>query len=404
MSTLSVTSLTTGTATTSLTLATGNTAATGMFLSSNGNVGIGTTTPNYSGYGTSNLTVRGRTTLQGVLELVGNKSDTTGNAVGDINFFAESNTLGSKKIASIQSSLQGNQTGNKGGALAFCTKGDGSSPFLSRMFIDNAGNVGIGTSSPTAKLEVLGYMLLGPTDTTTTYQGMSIRNGKDSSIAETISYIDAQNNLTIADSNIFFAHQTDGGSFMGFATTPAGSRSADRRVERMRIDSSGHLLMGTTSPIVTSYGGNYGVDIGTYNGNQGTVAIGATITSSVDMMQFINPNGLVGRITVSGSATSYVTSSDYRLKENITPMTTGLATVKALKPVTYDWISDKSAGEGFLAHELQAIIPLAVTGEKDAVDENGVPCHQSIDYSKVVVHLVAAIQELEARLAKLEAK
>jgi hypothetical protein len=144
MSTLSVTNLTTGSGTTSLGITTGNTSATGMFLSSNGNVGIGTTTLNYSGYGTSNLTVKGGTTLQGVLELVGNRGDTAGNAVGDINFFAESNTLGNKRVAFIQSTLSGNQTGNKGGALAFFTKLDGSSTTLAAMVIDNAGNVGIG--------------------------------------------------------------------------------------------------------------------------------------------------------------------------------------------------------------------------------------------------------------------
>jgi hypothetical protein len=92
-------------------------------------------------------------------------------------------------------------------------------------------------------------------------------------------------------------------------------------------------------------------------------------------------------------------------------MTTGLATIDALKPVTYDWISDKSVGEGFIAHELAEVIPLAVTGEKDAVDDDGKPRHQGVDYSKIVVHLVAACQELsakndalEARLAALEAK
>jgi hypothetical protein len=92
-------------------------------------------------------------------------------------------------------------------------------------------------------------------------------------------------------------------------------------------------------------------------------------------------------------------------------MTMGLATIAALKPVNYDWISTKEQGEGFIAHELQEVIPHAVTGEKDAVDENGKPIHQGVDYSKIVVHLVAACQELKAqndelkaRVAALEAK
>ena len=99
------------------------------------------------------------------------------------------------------------------------------------------------------------------------------------------------------------------------------------------------------------------------------------------------------------------------MKTNVQPMTTGLATISALKPVTYDWKVDGEKGEGFIAHELQAVVPLAVSGEKDAVGENGTIRPQGVDYSKIVVHLVAAIQELsakndalEARLAALEAK
>jgi hypothetical protein len=92
------------------------------------------------------------------------------------------------------------------------------------------------------------------------------------------------------------------------------------------------------------------------------------------------------------------------LKENITLMTAGLEKISALKPVIYDWISDKTKGEGFIAHELQAVIPLAVTGEKDAVNEDGSIKPQGVDYSKIVVHLVAAIKELSAEVEALKAK
>ena len=92
-------------------------------------------------------------------------------------------------------------------------------------------------------------------------------------------------------------------------------------------------------------------------------------------------------------------------------MTGGLATVAALKPVTYDWISNGSAGEGFIAHELQAVIPAAASGEKDAVNEDGSIKPQGVDFGKIVPHLVAAmqeqqatIQELTTRLAALEIK
>ena len=77
-------------------------------------------------------------------------------------------------------------------------------------------------------------------------------------------------------------------------------------------------------------------------------------------------------------------------------MTGALAKVAQLKPVTYKWKSDGSAGQGFIAHELQAVVPDCVTGEKDAVDENGKPKYQGVDTSFLVATLTAAIQELKA--------
>ena len=121
-------------------------------------------------------------------------------------------------------------------------------------------------------------------------------------------------------------------------------------------------------------------------------------------MSFRYSTSEVGAITTNGTITVYGTTSDYRLKENVKPMTDGLATVAALKPVIYEWISNGSAGKGFIAHELQAVIPEAVRGEKDAVNEDGSINAQNVDFSKIVPHLVAAIQELTTRLAALETK
>ena len=186
-------------------------------------------------------------------------------------------------------------------------------------------------------------------------------------------------------------------------------------IEVMRIDTSGNFLVGTTNS-AAGYGGGSGF---VARGSTGQTSIG--VNGGIDAL-FIQKNNTggtfiifyygalnsiptgVGSISTNGTNVSFNTSSDYRLKTNVQPMTTGLATISQLKPVTYDWISDKSKGEGFIAHELQAVIPHAVTGEKDAVDENGKIKPQGVDYSKVVVHLVAAIQELSAKLAALEAK
>jgi len=119
-----------------------------------------------------------------------------------------------------------------------------------------------------------------------------------------------------------------------------------------------------------------------------------------------------GTVSTNGTNTSYGTSSDYRLKENISPMTGALAIVAQLKPCTYKWKVDGSDGQGFIAHELQAVVPECVIGEKDAVetyiDDNGNeqtrPKYQGIDTSFLVATLTAAIQEQQATITALTAR
>ena len=126
---------------------------------------------------------------------------------------------------------------------------------------------------------------------------------------------------------------------------------------------------------------------------------------------FRNPNGLVGNILTSGSSTAFNTSSDYRLKENVTPVSDGISRLQQLKPSRFNFIADPdTVVDGFIAHEVQTIVPEAITGEKDAVDDEGNPEYQGIDQSKLVPLLTAALQEaigeiesLKARVAALEA-
>ena len=121
----------------------------------------------------------------------------------------------------------------------------------------------------------------------------------------------------------------------------------------------------------------------------------------------IKVNGtVVGQITNSSSSTSYGTSSDYRLKENVNYDFDATTRLKQLKPCTFNWIVDKdnTTVDGFLAHEVSSIVPEAVNGEKDAVDSDGNIEPQNIDQSKLVPLLVKTIQELEARIAILESK
>jgi hypothetical protein len=166
--------------------------------------------------------------------------------------------------------------------------------------------------------------------------------------------------------------------------------------ERMRIDSSGNLLVGcNAAPSASVKGMGYG-DFSVMGSDTSLVLSGGNYTGSDYQIGFVNGNGRVGVITTSGSATSYATSSDYRLKENVQTMTGALEKVSALNPVTYKWKSDGSNGEGFIAHELAEVCPDAVTGEKDAVNDDGSIKPQSIDTSFLVATLTAAIQELKA--------
>ena len=113
----------------------------------------------------------------------------------------------------------------------------------------------------------------------------------------------------------------------------------------------------------------------------------------------------VGRISTSGSATSYVTSSDYRLKENIVPISDSISRLNQLKPSRFNFIEEPGKiVDGFIAHEVQGIVPEAIVGEKDEVDEDGGIIPQGIDQAKLVPLLVAAVQELEARVKELENK
>ena len=127
--------------------------------------------------------------------------------------------------------------------------------------------------------------------------------------------------------------------------------------------------------------------------------LGATGASAPTTLAFLNSAGTrVGYIAQSGTATAFTSTSDYRLKEDVRPMVGALDKVAQLRPVTYKWKSTGGDGQGFIAHELQAVVPDCVNGEKDAVDADGNPRYQGVDTSFLVATLTAALQELKAEL------
>jgi hypothetical protein len=161
---------------------------------------------------------------------------------------------------------------------------------------------------------------------------------------------------------------------------------------RQVIDSSGNAIVGGTSTSSNE---------STYQGGGVFVSRRAS-SAGTTHANFLNGGSVVGSITSNTVATFYNTTSDYRLKENATPITNGLQTISALNPVNFDWISKNVSDTGFLAHEFQSVIPNSVMGTKDAIDANGNPVYQQMDRSGAIPFLVAAIKELKAEVDSLK--
>jgi len=171
----------------------------------------------------------------------------------------------------------------------------------------------------------------------------------------------------------------------------------------MTIDSGQNLLVGTASSFGTS-GITLGANNVLYSAAAGqNVANFQRYTSDGELVRFGREGTTVGSISVTSSATAFNTSSDYRLKENVTDITDGITRVKQLSPKRFNFIVDADTTvDGFLAHEAQAVVPEAVHGTKDEVDDNGNAVMQGIDQSKLVPLLTAALQEAIAKIETLE--
>jgi hypothetical protein len=187
-----------------------------------------------------------------------------------------------------------------------------------------------------------------------------------------------------------------------FSTTADGASSP---TERMRISSVGNLMVGTTTGSVTDGGLFYFSPAATA---EPRLLLGhATGTGSgAPYVNFLFNAASIGSITQSGTtAVAYNTTSDYRLKENVTAFTDGIARLHQLKPCRFNFIAESERlVDGFLAHEVQTIVPEAITGEKDEVDADGNPVYQGIDQSKLVPLLTAALQEAIGEIESLKAR
>ena len=242
------------------------------------------------------------------------------------------------------------------------------------MRIDSSGNVGIGTTTPARRLHV--------------------RQGGVTTLANTNGslFTDAGNAGVLLGSD----------NVLGYISgvTAAGTATVDLVLQPF----GGSVMAGTTNPTPAGSGDTKGISLWSNGsssqifstGNNDTCAVFNRAGSDGATVRLRRQGSDVGSISTTASATAYNTSSDYRLKDNVQPMTGALAKVALLKPVTYKWKVDGSDGEGFIAHELAEVKPDCVSGDKDAVDADGNPVYQGIDTSFLVATLTAAIQELKA--------
>jgi hypothetical protein len=355
---------------------TGGTAAftQAMTLSATGNLSVGTTAQamRQNLYGTNNNTVSGANIWN--YNIVGiniRNESTTANTMAGL--YLEG---GAGNSASAIFNIQESSTL---GALGFATGGSGVSggSVPERMRIDSSGRVGIGIA-PTGSW---GLQMYG--------------NGS----ASTVARIRLQNSST-------GSADADGGGIQMEGTTLVLQNSENGSCtfeingsERARIDSSGNLLVGTTSvvldgKITCSFAGN-AINGATFNDTTSASGAGFNIFSIGG-----TAIGSVSRVSTT-SAVAYNTTSDYRLK-TVTGTVTGQgARIDALKPVDYLWKDGGQQARGFLAHEFQTVYPNSVTGDKDAIDADGNPKYQAMQAStaEVIADLVAEIQSLRQRLS-----
>ena len=292
----------------------------------------------------------------------------------------------------------GKSRGTADGAVTVVQSGD----ILGQIFFSGADGTDIRSSGASIKVEVDG------TPSSNDMPGRLV-------FSTTADGSDTPTERMRIDSNGKIKAQTSGGYFLTENTTDAFSITSNgangnfditdeyNSSTRMRIDSSGDVGIGITS--FASYGSRLTVS---QAGGSSSAMIGCVNTTTSGTRRQIDffdgsSNTRKGSIETDGTNTSFNTSSDYRLKENVTYTWDATERLKQLKPARFNFIADVNKTiDGFLAHEVSSIIPSAVSGEKDAVDENGNIDPQSIDHSKLVPLLVKTIQELEARIATLE--
>ena len=274
----------------------------------------------------------------------------------------------------------------------------------------NDGNVGVGTTSPNISGWNANYAVLTIKGDTTNYGGVLELANPDSTgnYFGTVSFVNMDGgSSTVANARISGTRDgVDDASALTFETEPTGGAVT----ERARINSGGDILFHSDNGITTKTGTDAGSGILAGGASFQPNSVGRSIlylgtynyTSAASVARFTNQNGVVGSIDVNGSSTAFSTSSDYRLKENQVLISDGLTRLNQLKPYRFNFKADADTTvDGFFAHEVSDIVPEAVFGEKDAVNDDDSIKSQRIDQSKLVPLLVKALQEADDKIDAL---
>ncbi len=348
-------------------------------------LGIGTSSPSdplvVSDSGASSVTARlintnadGNPANLRLQKLSGSPAD--GDYIGMINVSGENDASEETIFQSIDFIATDVSDGTEDGVIAFRTRGAGS--LAERMRIDSSGNVGIGNTSPRQKLNITGPL---------------VSTGALATLGAAGSYTDGAFNATALDYYNNGARSWSWGSSSARGTFNWYQLENDgqNQINSMMLDSSGNFFLGTTSGTA-----KFNMD---YSSIFGKVLKYTGSNANPFAVVFDYGSSTVGSITITSSATSYNTSSDYRLKENVNYEFDALSRVAQLKPARFNFIVEKDKTvDGFLAHEVSDIVPEAISGEKDGEQMQG------IDQSKLVPLLTKAIQEQQEQIEALQSE
>ena len=366
-----------------------------MIIDNSGNVGVGTTSPDFL------MDIEGSNTQfkVGTASQDGGFLTSTDNnqliASGGF-YYNGSNFIATATSASGVSFDNGGTFFYNNTSLT-----DGNSFTLNETVrITDAGNVGIGQTSPTVLRHVTAADGVAANNYVAAFQNLEATDGQSFGVA-----IQAGSNGTDIPLNI--------------STHDAGTTLA-----RLRGDAD--LTIGTSTATASFYNGA-GSDVGHgFNGTGGYAAhvrggtntplyVSHSGTGSGTFVEFYQSTSIRGSITTNGSTTAYNTSSDYRLKENVIDLENATSRINSLRPVNFDWIESGENSDGFIAHEAQSIVPYAVEGTHNEVytaensseeqeDLLGTPKYQAMDYGKLTPLLVKALQESNAKIEALETR